>query len=50
MDVISFLLVLIGSSTAQLHDSPDDAHVQRLVSVVKMATVLWRVTSRYFVL
>jgi hypothetical protein len=38
MDVISFLRVSIGSSTVQLADA--HAHVQRLVSVVKMATVL----------
>jgi hypothetical protein len=43
MDVIGFLCVSLGSSIAQLHDSLDaDAHadVQRLVSVVKMATML----------
>jgi hypothetical protein len=43
MDVIGFLCVSLGSSTVQLRDSLDadaHAHVQRLVSVVKMATVL----------
>jgi hypothetical protein len=33
-----FLFVSLGSSTIQLHDP--HAHVQRLSSVVKMATVL----------
>jgi hypothetical protein len=37
MDAIGFLCVSLGSSIVQL---PDNAHVQRLVSVVKMATVL----------
>jgi hypothetical protein len=43
MDVIGFLCVSLGNSTVQLHDShvaTVHAHVQRLVSVVKMATVL----------
>jgi hypothetical protein len=41
MDVIGFLCVSLGSSTVQLHDSLDaHAHVHRLVSVVKIATVL----------
>jgi hypothetical protein len=57
MDVGGFLLVSLGSSTVQLHDSlcsrraaqssfmtvyvaDAHAHVQRLVSIVKMATVL----------
>jgi hypothetical protein len=43
MDVIGFLCVPLGSSTVQLHDSLGStraAHVQKLVSVVKMATVL----------
>jgi hypothetical protein len=41
MDVTSFLCVSLGSSTVQLHDSLDaHARFQRLVSVVKMATVL----------
>jgi hypothetical protein len=42
MDVIGFLCLLLGSSTVQLHDSLSSgrASVQRLVSVVKMATVL----------
>jgi hypothetical protein len=43
MDVIGFLCVSLGSSTIQLHDSLGNrghAHVQRLVLVVKMATVL----------
>jgi hypothetical protein len=43
MSIIGFLCVSLGSSTVQLHDSLGrDAHslVQKLVSVVKMATVL----------
>jgi hypothetical protein len=42
MDVTCFLCVSLGSSTVHLHDSLADAHahVQSLVSVVKMATVL----------
>jgi hypothetical protein len=43
MDVIGFLCVTLFSSTDQLHDSlvaGSHAHVQRLVSVVKMVTVL----------
>jgi ABC-type Na+ transport system ATPase subunit NatA len=41
MDVIGFLYVSLGSSTVQLRDSLDaHAHVHRLLSVVKMATVL----------
>jgi hypothetical protein len=43
MDVIGFLCVSLGSSTVQLHDSlvtDAHAHIQRLLSVVKMATVL----------
>jgi hypothetical protein len=41
MDVIGFLCVSLGSSTVQLHDSLGNRrHVQGLVSVVKMATVL----------
>jgi hypothetical protein len=43
MDVIGFLRVSLGSSTVQLHDSLGSKaheHVQRLVSVVKMVTVL----------
>jgi hypothetical protein len=41
MDVIGFLFVSLGYSTVHHHDSRADAHanVQRLVSVVKMATV-----------
>jgi hypothetical protein len=38
MDVIGFLCVSLGSSTVQIADA--NAHVQMLVSVVKMATVL----------
>jgi hypothetical protein len=46
MDVISFLCVSLGSSTVQLHDNLiAQAHVQRLVSVVKMATVLEEYTT-----
>jgi hypothetical protein len=42
MDVIGFLCISLGSSTVQFHDSLGSrhVHVQRLVSVVKMATVL----------
>jgi hypothetical protein len=42
MDVIGFLCVSLGSRTVQLHESLADghAHIQRLVSVVRMATVL----------
>jgi hypothetical protein len=43
MDVIGFLRVSLGISIVQLHDSliaEAHEHVQRLVSVVKMATVL----------
>jgi hypothetical protein len=43
MDVIGFLYVSLCGSTAQLHNSVDahaHAHVQRLVSVVKMVTML----------
>jgi hypothetical protein len=39
MDVIGFLCVALGSSTVQ-QIADAHAHVQRLVSVVKMATVL----------
>jgi hypothetical protein len=45
---MGFLCVSLGSSTVQLHDSPDTdahAHIERLVSVVKMATVLEEYTS-----
>jgi hypothetical protein len=38
MDVIGFLCVSLGSSTLQLADA--HAYVQRLVSVVKMASML----------
>jgi hypothetical protein len=38
MDVIGFLCVSLGSNTVQVADV--HAHVQRLASVVKMATVL----------
>jgi hypothetical protein len=38
MDVIGFLCVVLGSSTVYVTDA--HAHVQRLVSVVKMSTVL----------
>jgi hypothetical protein len=46
-DVVGFLCVSLGSSTAQLHDKVADAHahVQKLVSVVKMATVLEECTN-----
>jgi hypothetical protein len=43
MDVIGFLCISLGSSTVQIHDSQvadANSHIQRLVSVVKMATVL----------
>jgi hypothetical protein len=42
MDIIGLLCVSLGSSIVQLHDSVGSrhVHVQRLVSVVKMATVL----------
>jgi hypothetical protein len=42
MDLRDFLCASLGSRTAQLHDSLGSrrAHVQRLVSVFKMATVL----------
>jgi hypothetical protein len=43
MNIISSLFVSLGSSTDQLHDSLGSRqawHVQKLVSVVKMATVL----------
>jgi hypothetical protein len=48
MDVISIFYVSLGSSTVQIHDSLGNrqyAHVQRLVSVVKMATVLEEYTT-----
>jgi hypothetical protein len=48
MDVIGFICVSLGSSTVQLHDSlgaDAHAHFQRLVSVVKMATVLEKCTT-----
>jgi hypothetical protein len=45
MDVIGFLCVSLGSSTVQLHDSLGSRHVQRLVSVVKMVTVLEEYTT-----
>jgi hypothetical protein len=42
--LIGFLYVSLGSSTVQIHDSLGSriahGHVQKLVSVVKMATVL----------
>jgi hypothetical protein len=41
MDVTGFLCVSLGSSTVQL----TDMHVQKLVSVVKMATMLEKYTS-----
>jgi hypothetical protein len=40
LDVISFLYVSLGSSTVQLQVAGAHALVQRLISVVKMATVL----------
>jgi hypothetical protein len=43
MAVIGFLCVSLGISTVQLHNSLGSRHIyafQRLVSVVKMATVL----------
>jgi hypothetical protein len=43
MDVIGFICVSLGSSTVQLHksiDSDTHVHVQRVVSVDKMADVL----------
>jgi hypothetical protein len=43
MDIIGFVYVSLDSSTVQLYDSlvaGARAHVQRLVSVVKMATVI----------
>jgi hypothetical protein len=43
MDVIGFLYVSLGSSTAQVADA--HAHVQRLVSVVKMATMVEECTT-----
>jgi hypothetical protein len=48
MDVTGFLCVSLGSSTLQLHDNPGSevhAHVQRLVSVVRMQTVLGEYTT-----
>jgi hypothetical protein len=54
MDVIRFLCVPLGSSTVQLHDSlVSDEHenIQKLVLVVKMATVLQKCTieeQRFF--
>jgi hypothetical protein len=48
MDVIGFLCVSLGSSSVQLHDNlvaDAHAHVQRLVSVDKMATVLKEYTT-----
>jgi hypothetical protein len=48
MDVLGFLFVSPGSSIVQLHDSlVTDAHayVQRLVSIVKMATVFKKYTT-----
>jgi hypothetical protein len=48
MDVIGFLSGSLGSSTVQLHDklgSDEHAHIQRLVSVVKMTTVLEECTT-----
>jgi hypothetical protein len=42
MDVLGFLSVSLGSSTVQLHDrqiADEHAHVQRMVSGIKMATV-----------
>jgi hypothetical protein len=40
MDVIGFLCVSQGSSFVTVEVADSHAHVQRLVSVVKMATVL----------
>jgi hypothetical protein len=43
MNVTGFLCVSLGSSTVQLHDSLGSrcaSHVQRLLSVVKMVTIL----------
>jgi hypothetical protein len=41
MDVTGFQCESLGSSTVELHDSPGSRrNVQRLVSVVKMRTVL----------
>jgi hypothetical protein len=43
MDVIGFLCVSLGSSTVQRHENlvaDAHAHVQRLISVVKMRTLL----------
>jgi hypothetical protein len=47
MDAIGFLYVSLDSSIVQLHDSLGSAHahVQRLVSVVKTATVLDEFTT-----
>jgi hypothetical protein len=53
VDVVGFLYVSLGSSTIQLHDSVGSrraCHVQRLVSVVKMATVLRGVLTKSSVL
>jgi hypothetical protein len=43
MDVIGFLNVLLGSSTVQVEDA--HAHVQKPVSVVKIANVLEEYTT-----
>jgi hypothetical protein len=48
MDVISFLYVSLGSRTIEFHDSyvvDAHAHIQKLVSVVKMVTVLDKYTT-----
>jgi hypothetical protein len=51
MDVIVFLCVSPGSSTIQLHDSlGSNAHVQRLVSAVKIATLFGGVLPKSNVL
>jgi hypothetical protein len=42
MDVIAFLCVSLGSRTVKVAD----AHIHRLVSVVKMATVLEECTTQ----
>jgi hypothetical protein len=49
MDVTGFLCISLGSNTVQLCDglgSRHPCHVQRLVSVVKMATVLQEYTTK----
>jgi hypothetical protein len=47
MDVIGFLFVPLGSSTVQLQESLGSrhAHVQKLISVIKMATALKEIAT-----